>query len=205
MTIIKVSIICEKHIKTMMCQNSAKLMASMWNDKKYVLLIQFLLNVCRNKGQNKKIYHSFFFYINRVKLKCLGLLFFHEEIQVAVIGHSEVALYPWIEVCWFFFSSRYLQLSMAQKSTAQTSFIYCHPFKPESLSLGCLFLSNWTGKKTCQFSDVNKQGQGKSVSHNFTWHLNYSCVCTEEIKNWAEIDWAISPLGPLHSLLSFSV
>lgn len=63
MTIIKVSIICEKHIKTMMCQNSAKLMASMWNDKKYVLLIQFLLNVCRNKGQNKKIYHSFFFFI----------------------------------------------------------------------------------------------------------------------------------------------
>lgn len=152
-----------------------------------------------------KKYITAFFYINRVKLKCLGLLFFHEEIQVAVIGHSEVALYPWIEVCWFFFSSRYLQLSMAQKSTAQTSFIYCHPFKPESLSLGCLFLSNWTGKKTCQFSDVNKQGQGKSVSHNFTWHLNYSCVCTEEIKNWAEIDWAISPLGPLHSLLSFSV
>lgn len=153
----------------------------------------------------KKYITAFFFYINRVKLKCLGLLFFHEEIQVAVIGHSEVALYPWIEVCWFFFSSRYLQLSMAQKSTAQTSFIYCHPFKPESLSLGCLFLSNWTGKKTCQFPDVNKQGQGKSVSHNFTWHLNYSCVCTEEIKNWAEIDWAISPLGPLHSLLSFSV
>lgn len=152
-----------------------------------------------------KKYITAFLYINRVKLKCLGLLFFHEEIQVAVIGHSEVALYPWIEVCWFFFSSRYLQLSMAQKSTAQTSFIYCHPFKPESLSLGCLFLSNWTGKKTCQFSDVNKQGQGKSVSHNFTWHLNYSCVCTEEIKNWAEIDWAISPLGPLHSLLSFSV
>lgn len=152
-----------------------------------------------------KKYITAFLYINRVKLKCLGLLFFHEEIQVAVIGHSEVALYPWIEVCWFFFSSRYLQLSMAQKSTAQTSFIYCHPFKPESLSLGCLFLSNWTGKKTCQFPDVNKQGQGKSVSHNFTWHLNYSCVCTEEIKNWAEIDWAISPLGPLHSLLSFSV